>query len=275
MRIGRSGSNRRISGFVPQTTPIGMPPATVLPYTTMSALTPKYSWAPPGARRKPVYTSSKMSGTRGLAADRAEATQPLGVALGAFLGSPDPARQEHRVARRGRVRMEGLHRVDQHRRDLARPPPDDVERRRIEVLEGEAVVEGPLAAETRLHPVPPAVIGAGEAHDELAAGVEARQPYRGHHRLGAAHVEGHLVEARDTPEQRDVLRGDRVQRAQDRTEVAHPLEAPGHPFLVAAEPGHVHAVGAAHVEGRVPVEGLKSTDRPTRSPPSRDRSAPA
>ena len=52
--MGRSGSNRRISAVVPHTTPIGMPPATVLPYTTMSARTPKYSWAPPGASRNPV-----------------------------------------------------------------------------------------------------------------------------------------------------------------------------------------------------------------------------
>ena len=47
----------------PQTTPIGMPPATVLPYTTMSARTPKNSCAPPGASRNPVYTSSKIRGT--------------------------------------------------------------------------------------------------------------------------------------------------------------------------------------------------------------------
>jgi hypothetical protein len=52
--MGRLGSNRRISVLVPQTTPIGIPPATVLPYTTMSARTPKYSCAPPAASRNPV-----------------------------------------------------------------------------------------------------------------------------------------------------------------------------------------------------------------------------
>jgi hypothetical protein len=31
MRMGRSGSKRRIKPFFPHTTPLGMPPATVLP----------------------------------------------------------------------------------------------------------------------------------------------------------------------------------------------------------------------------------------------------
>jgi len=53
-RMGCSGSNRRMRVLVLHTTPIGIPPATVLPYTTMSARTPKYSCAPPGASRKPV-----------------------------------------------------------------------------------------------------------------------------------------------------------------------------------------------------------------------------
>ena len=38
-----------------------MPPPMILPKVTRSARTPKYSWAPPGARRKPVITSSKIS----------------------------------------------------------------------------------------------------------------------------------------------------------------------------------------------------------------------
>ena len=56
-RRGASGARGRTAAsdrVVPQTTPIGRPPATVLPYTTMSAWTPKYSCAPPGASRKPV-----------------------------------------------------------------------------------------------------------------------------------------------------------------------------------------------------------------------------
>ena len=105
-----------------------------------------------------------------------------------------------------------------------------------------------------LHAVPPAVIGAREADDELPARVEPRQPHGRHDRLGAAHVEGDLVQLRDRPEQRDVLGDDRVERPQHRTEIPHALQAPGHPVLVAPEAGDVDPVRAAHVERPVPVE---------------------
>ncbi len=124
----------------------------------------------------------------------------------------------------------------------------------MEILEGEAVVEIPLAPEAGLHAVPPAVIGPGEGDDELPARVEARQPYGGHDRLGAAHVKGHLFELRDGSQERDVLGHHRMERPQHRAEVLDALQAPGHPLLVPIEAGHVDPVRAAHVERPAPVE---------------------
>ena len=37
----------------------------------------------------------------------------------------------------------------------------------MDVLERETIVEGPLAAQARLHAVPPAVVGAGETDDQF------------------------------------------------------------------------------------------------------------
>ena len=39
---------------------IGKPPAMALPKVAKSGVTPKYCWAPPGATRKPVMTSSNI-----------------------------------------------------------------------------------------------------------------------------------------------------------------------------------------------------------------------
>jgi hypothetical protein len=90
--------------------------------------------------------------------------------------------------------MKGLDGIDEHAGNFPGAPSDDHQRGRMHVLEGETIVERPLAAEPGLHAVPPAVVGPGKAHDELPARIEARQPDGGHDRLGATHVEGHFVE---------------------------------------------------------------------------------
>ena len=106
--------------------------------------------------------------------------------------------------------MERLDRVHEHPGDLTPATADDVERRRVQILEREAIVQRALAPEPGLHTVPPSVIRAREAHDQLAPGVEPRQPRRGHDGFGAAHVKRDLVEPRDGLEPCDVLRDDRM-----------------------------------------------------------------
>ena len=127
----------------------------------------------------------------------------------------------------------------------------------MQILEREAIVQRALAPEPGLHTVPPSVIRAREAHDQLAPGVEPRQPRGGHDGFGAAHVKRHLVEPRDGLEARDVLRDDRMEWTEHEPEVLGALEAARHPLLVARRAGHVDPVRAAHVERPVPVEMLQ------------------
>ncbi len=193
----------------------------------------------------------------GLVAHRAQLPQPLTIRKRCVTGLAGAAGEQHGVVGRRRIGMKRLDRIHEHAGDLAPPTADDVERRRIHILQGQAVVHGSLAAEPRLHAVPPAVIGARETDDQLAPGVEARQSRRGHDGLGAAHVKRHLVEPRDRLEPGDVLRDDRMQRAEHEPEILGALETACHPFLVACGAGHVDTVGAAHVERPVTVQMLE------------------
>ena len=170
---------------------------------------------------------------------------------------PNGTGEQHRIAGRRGVGVKRLHRVDEHAGDFLGAFANHVERRRVHVLQGEAVADGALAAEPRLHAVPPAVVGAGERHNESAAGVEAPQPHRGHDGFGAAHVERHLVEPGNRFEQRDVVGHQRVQRPENRSDVLHPFQALLHPFLVTLEAGHADPVGAAHVEAPMAVQVTK------------------
>src|SRR5262249_61308752 len=53
---------------------------------------------------------------------------------------------------------------------------------------------------------------------------------------------------------RDVLRGERMKRAEARAELRAQLESPRHPLLVAREPGDVEPVRPADVERPLPVQ---------------------
>ena len=134
----------------------------------------------------------------------------------------------------------------------------------MDVLERQTVVEGPLAAQPRLHAVPPAVIGARETDDQFPPRVEARQAHGGHHRLGTAHVKRHFVHAaRWRFRIGNVLGDDRMERPQHRAQVLDPLPALFDPLLVTVEARDVDAVGTAHVDRPVAVE--VSQTRPVRS----------
>jgi hypothetical protein len=124
----------------------------------------------------------------------------------------------------------------------------------MEILERQAVLDTALAAKTGLHAVPPAVIRPREADDQLAARVEAGQPDRRHDRLGAAHVERHLVEPGDLTQARDVVGDDGVQRSQHGPQLAYPLEPLRHPVLVPLDARDVDPIPAADIERPVTVQ---------------------
>ena len=68
----------------------------------------------------------------------------------------------------------------------------------MHILEAHTIVHGAFAAETGLHTIPPAMVGADKANDKLPSGIEAREADRGHHRFRAAGMEGYFVETGNT-----------------------------------------------------------------------------
>ena len=105
-----------------------------------------------------------------------------------------------------------------------------------------------------LHVVPPAVVGAAEAHEVRLSRVVARQAHRLHHRLGARHVEGHRVQAGDGLQPRDVAGHHRVVAAEHRPQRLHPHAAFGDAGLVDVHAEEVDAVGAAQVVEDIAIQ---------------------
>src|SRR5271156_6062258 len=138
--------------------------------------------------------------------------------------------------------MERLNRIDKHRRYLASSSPKNFERRRMKVLERQAIADSSLATEPRLYAIPPAMVSAGETHDQFPSRVESSQPDRGHDGFGTAHVKGYLVESGNGFQKRDVFGDHRMQRSQYGTKVIYFLQTFFHPGLVAIEAGHVESV---------------------------------
>ena len=100
------------------------------------------------------------------------------------------------------------------------------------------------------------MVGAGEAHNELATRVERREANRAHDRLGAGHVEGHLVELGDRLDHGEVLADDGMKRAEHGAEILGLLPTLGDPTLVLVVSADVDAVRAGDVDGGVAVEIL-------------------
>mmetsp|Transcript_8990 Transcript_8990/g.20251 ORF Transcript_8990/g.20251 Transcript_8990/m.20251 type:complete len:223 (+) Transcript_8990:1035-1703(+) len=105
------------------------------------------------------------------------------------------------------------------------------------------------------------MVGAAEGDDELLVKgallgvVEPGEPHRRHHRLGARHVERHLVESGDVSERGDHVHDDGVDRAEHvGPQVLDALPPALHEPLVLLVPGHVHPVRPRHVQHLVSVE---------------------
>ena len=173
---------------------------------TMSARTPKYSWAPPGASRKPVYTSSKMSGTLDSEQTARSWREPPAVAA----SSSDSVCRTPLVSRMaslggGALGWNDCTGLTSTAGDLPGPPADQIaatpggDPSASDSRRGRARCRGPAARR------PTSRDTRRRRHDELAARVEAGQAHRGHDRLGTAHVERHLVELRTAGRSRTML----------------------------------------------------------------------
>jgi hypothetical protein len=84
-------------------------------------------------------------------------------------------------------------------------------------------------------------------------GVIARQPHGLHHGLGARHVEGHLVEAGDCLQPRDIVGDHRVIGAEHRPERAAADLGAGDAVLVEVVTEDIDAVGAGQIVEDVAV----------------------
>src|SRR5262249_4164869 len=183
--------------------------------------------------------------------------EPFGITFGGILGLARIAGQQHRVVRWRRIGMERLHWIHQHRRNFLFPPANHAERCGIYVLQCQTIVEWPLAPESALHAVPPAVISAGETDNELSPGIEARHPHGSHHRFGSAHVKRNFVHMRDFFEDRNVVGNHRMKRTQHRPEILYAFPAFVNPLFIAIEACDIDAIRAAHVDRPVTVEILQ------------------
>ena len=149
--------------------------------------------------------------------------------------------------------MERLQRVDEHAGDVAARR-DHAQRRVVHLLQRVDVADRPRIADAGLHAIPPAVVGAGELDEVRSPGVVPRQPHRLHHRFGARHVEGHLVEAGQAAQPLDVVEDHRMVGAEHRTQRPDAGDAVLDAALVGVVAEDVDAVRAGQVEGDVAVE---------------------
>ena len=209
-----------------------------------------------GRHAEPGVHLVEHEGHVALRAKRAQRLEPNRVVVHRFVrrGFADRGGHQHQVVRRRRVGVETLQRVDDDAGDLASARLDGGERRGGHVLERQHVGDFPLVPGAGLHAVPPAVVRAREAHHQLAALVERREPHRAHDRLRAGHVERNLVQLGDGFDHREVLAHDWVQRAEHRPEVFRRLPALLHPALVVVVAAHVHAVRPGDVQRLVAVQ---------------------
>ncbi len=187
-----------------------------------------------------------------LAAHLAQLLEPIGVGGAVEMGMPGTV-DETRVARRVGIRMQSLQRIDQHAGDVAAAAqhPQGV---LGHILQRVGLVRGHRIADARLHVAPPAVIGAAEANQMRTGGVIAREPPRLHHRLGARHVERHLVVPGDLAQPLHVVGDDRMVGSEHRTEVAHERLPALHAAFVEVVAEDVDAVGAGEVVADIAVE---------------------
>ena len=199
------------------------------------------------ARREPEADEDLVEDQHdaALAADLAQPLQP-GAVGGAVEACAAAAVDQGRVARRVAVRVQRLQRIDQHAGDVTARA-QHLQGALVHVAQRVGLARRQRVAGAGLHVLPPAVVGAGEAHQVLPAGVVARQPHRLHHGLGTRHVEAHLVLAGDGPQAIDHLGHAGVIAAQHGAERRAQPGALLHAGLVEVDAEDIDAVGAGQV----------------------------
>ena len=187
-----------------------------------------------------------------LGADLAQPAQPVGIGGAVGVGVAT-AVDQRAVGGRRRVRVQRLQRIDDHAGDVAART-QHAQRALVALAQRVGLARGQRVARAGLHVLPPAVVGAGEADQVGAARVVTGETNRLHHRLGARHVERHLVQARNLAQPSHVVGHAGVIGAEHRTELVRPGAALGHALLVEVVAEHVHAVRAGEVVVVVAVE---------------------
>ena len=187
--------------------------------------TPKYSCAPPGARRKPTNTSSKISTMPRSRADLAQPLQPLGVGRAVEVRAarrcrPAPSRPAR--SRSGCSACSGLTSTQAMSRRVRSTRSVSLRhvRQRVGLARRQRI------ADARLHVAPPAVVGAAEAHEVRAAACDSAPaaPPASPPRCRTCGTT--LRRGRRSARSRSHVVGDhRVVGAEHRAEVAHALGA--------------------------------------------------
>src|SRR3974390_860531 len=187
-----------------------------------------------------------------LGADRAQLLEPFSV--GRLVETRLTRTMcQRRVGRRRVVRMQRLHRIDQHAGDVAAGGAH-AEGILGHIFQSVGLTGGDRITDARRHVAPPAMISATKPHQMRALGVIARESHCLHHRFGARHVEGHFVHSGNIPEPANVVGNYQVIDPERRTEIAGLIETLLHHILVSIVSEQVNAVGASEVVETVVVE---------------------
>ena len=150
--------------------------------------------------------------------------------------------------------MHGLQGIDQHARNVVAVA-QYTQRVGVHFIEGERVFgRRHGVARAGLHIVPPAVVGAGKAHNFGLARVVARQAHRLHHRLGTRHVKRHFVHAGNLAQALHVVEDNGVVGAQHHAQWLGQGSAFGHAGFVVVRAEQVDAVGTGHIDEAITVQ---------------------
>ena len=196
----RFSASHRISSREPPKAATAIPPPSTLPSTVMSGVTPKRCWAPPGARRKPVITSSKITSAPAARVWSRPAARGTRVAAraphptrGRLRRSPPPAGRRHSAIASSRASGSFQGTVQS----------DAITPAGIPAESGRAGRDADAGPAPRSEVVGPAVVVALELDHELASRRRAGEPDRRLRRLGARVREPELLDPGD--ELRDEL----------------------------------------------------------------------
>ena len=173
--------------------------------------------------------------------------QPLAVSLFVVTHAA-PAVDQGGIRRRSAVGVQRLQGVDQHAGDVIAVA-QYAQGIGVHFIERQRVAgRRHRVARARLHIVPPAMVGTGEAHDFALAAMVARHAHRLHHRLGARHMEGDFLLTRNATQALHVIAHHRVVGAQRGPQGFGHGRAFAYAVFVKVQTKQVDAIGAGHID---------------------------